>query len=99
MKAIGNRVILKDAKEEKETESGIILNTESTAKNPFIDSEVLSVGNLVIGVKAGDIVVNHKNAGFQVEDMDGKANLQEGEKLRIVDASELVAIRINEKEG
>jgi co-chaperonin GroES (HSP10) len=66
MKAINSYVIVKDFKESLKKVGGLLLTEELDSDNRYIKAEVLSVGNLVEGIKDKDIVYYDKQAGHNI---------------------------------
>tara|TARA_R110000803_G_scaffold172137_1_gene235056 strand:+ start:1206 stop:1463 length:258 start_codon:yes stop_codon:yes gene_type:complete len=56
MKAINNYVIVKKFKKELKQESGLILTEELSYDDTYARANVISVGNMVEGLKEGDVV-------------------------------------------
>jgi len=82
LKPLGKRVIIKKIAAEEKTASGIMLPTQAVEK-PQI-AEVLSVGEEVETVKAGDKVLFKKYVGTEVK--------YQGEELTVCDYEDILAI-------
>ena len=71
MKAINNYIIVEIIKTEPKKVAGLIMTEELDSDNRYIKANVISVGNLVEGVKENDIVYYDKHAvhGVQYKDI------------------------------
>ena len=67
MQAINDYVIVDIIKEEPKKVSGLILTDETDESNRYKKANIISVGNLVEGVKDGDSIFYDKHAGHDVE--------------------------------
>lgn len=67
MKAINNYIIVQKIKQGPKTVGGLILTEDVDTDNRYIKANVISVGNLVEGVKNNDIVFYDKHAGHGVQ--------------------------------
>ena len=69
MKAINDYVIVDIVKEEPKKVSGLILTDETDEtdeSNRYKKANIISVGNLVEGIKNGDVVFYDKHAGHDI---------------------------------
>ena len=66
MKAINDYVIVDIIKEEPKKISGLILTDETDESNRYKKANIISVGNLVEGVKEGDSIFYDKHAGHDI---------------------------------
>ena len=66
MQAINDYVIVDKIKEEKKKVSGLILTDETDESNRYKKANIISVGNLVEGVKKGDSIFYDKHAGHDI---------------------------------
>ena len=66
MQAINDYVIVDKIKEEKKKVSGLILPDETDESNRYKKANIISVGNLVEGVKKGDSIFYDKHAGHDI---------------------------------
>ena len=66
MQAINDYVIVDKIKEEKKKVSGLILTDETDESNRYKKANIISVGNLVVGVKKGDSIFYDKHAGHDI---------------------------------
>ena len=70
MKAINNYVVVDKIKTEKNKVAGLILTESVDEDNRYIKANVISVGNLVEGVKDGDVIHYDKHAGHGIQYKD-----------------------------
>ena len=66
MQAINDYVIVDVVKEEPKKVSGLILTDETDESNRYKKANIVSVGNLVEGVKNGDVIFYDKHAGHDI---------------------------------
>ena len=70
MKAINHYIIVSKIKIEPKKVAGLIMTEDIDTDNRYIKANVISVGNLVEGVKDKDIVYYDKHAGHGVQYKD-----------------------------
>tara|TARA_R100000808_G_scaffold15170_1_gene35335 strand:+ start:1365 stop:1622 length:258 start_codon:yes stop_codon:yes gene_type:complete len=70
MKAVNNYIVVENIKEGPKKVGGLILTEEIDSDNRYIKANVVSVGNLVEGIKEKDIVYYDKHAGHGVQYKD-----------------------------
>tara|TARA_R100000152_G_C6689788_1_gene121666 strand:+ start:32 stop:289 length:258 start_codon:yes stop_codon:yes gene_type:complete len=70
MKAVNNYIIVEKLKEGPKKVGGLIMTDETDLDNRYIKAEVVSVGNLVEGIKEKDTVYYDKIAGHGVQYKD-----------------------------
>tara|TARA_Y100001951_G_scaffold96353_1_gene94987 strand:+ start:109 stop:366 length:258 start_codon:yes stop_codon:yes gene_type:complete len=70
MKAVNHYIIVQNIKEEPKKVAGLIMTEELDSDNRYIKANVISIGNLVEGVKEKDIVYYDKHAGHGVQYKD-----------------------------
>ena len=66
MQAINDYVIVNIIKEEPKKVSGLILTDETDESNRYKKANIISVGNIVEGVKEGDTIFYDKHAGHDI---------------------------------
>ena len=66
MKAINSYVIVEDIKGGHKKIGGLILTEELDSDNRYIKANVISVGNLVEGIKEKDVVYYDKHSGHNI---------------------------------
>ena len=67
MKAINNYVVVDKIKTEQKKVAGLIMTEDLDDDNRYINANVMSVGNLVEGVKDGDVIHYDKHAGHGIQ--------------------------------
>ena len=70
MRAVNNYIIVEIIKTEPKKVAGLIMTEELDSDNRYIKANVISVGNLVEGIKEKDIVYYDKHAGHGVQYKD-----------------------------
>ena len=70
MKAINNYLVVDKIKEEQRKVAGLIMTEDLDDDNRYIKAKVISIGNLVEGIKETDIVYYDKHAGHGVQYKD-----------------------------
>ena len=66
MKAINHYIIIEDIKEGPKKVAGLIMTEETDSDNRYLKAKIISTGNLVEGLKDGDIVYYDKHAGHAI---------------------------------
>lgn len=66
MKAVNNYIVVDKIKTTDKKISGLIMTEETDVDNRYNKGKVLSVGNLVEGIQANDIVFFDKHAGHGI---------------------------------
>ena len=69
MKAVNHYIVVKNIKEPKKIGS-LIMTDNTDTDNRYIKASVISIGNLVEGIKEKDIVYYDKHAGHDVQYKD-----------------------------
>ena len=70
MKAVNNYIIIKNIKSGPKKVAGLIVTEDMDSDNRYIKADVISIGNLVEGIKEKDIVYYDKHAGHDVQYKD-----------------------------
>jgi len=70
MKAVNNYIIVEKIKTEQKKVAGLIMTEDIDDDNRYIKAKAISVGNLVEGIKDGDVVYYDKHAGHGVQYKD-----------------------------
>ena len=65
MKAINHYIIIENIKESKKI-AGLIMTEETDNDNRYLKAKIISTGNLVEGLKNGDIIHYDKHAGHGI---------------------------------
>ena len=66
MKAINHYIVIEDIKEGPKKVAGLIMTDETDQDNRYLKAKIISTGNLVEGLKDGDIVHYDKHAGHAI---------------------------------
>lgn len=69
IRPLGERVLIKQTKQEEVTKSGIVLPDTVSKEKPII-GEVAAIGEAIKEIKIGDKVIYEKYAGTEVKDND-----------------------------
>ena len=67
MKAVNHYIIVEIIKEGPKKIGGLIMTEELDSDNRYIKANVISVGNLVEGIKNKDVIYYDKHAGHGVQ--------------------------------
>ena len=70
MKAVNHYIIVENIKTEPKKVAGLVMTEEIDQDNRYIKAKVISIGNLVEGIKEKDIVYYDKHAGHGVQYKD-----------------------------
>ena len=70
MKAINNYLVVETIKEGMKEVGGLLLTEELDSDNRYLKAKVISTGNLVEGLKDGEIVYYDKHAGHGISYKD-----------------------------
>ena len=70
MKAVNNYIIVEKIKTEQNKVAGLIMTENIDDDNRYIKAKAISVGNLVEGIKDGDVIYYDKHAGHGVQYKD-----------------------------
>ena len=70
MKAINRYIIVDKIKTEPKKVAGLIMTDDTDVDNRYIKAEIISIGNLVEGIKEKDIVYYDKHAGHSIQHKD-----------------------------
>ena len=66
MKAINHYIIIENIKTGPKKVSGLIMTDDTDVDNRYLKAKIISTGNLVEGLKDGDIVYYDKHAGHAI---------------------------------
>ena len=69
IRPLGERVLIKQTKQEETTKSGIVLPDTASKEKPII-GEVTAIGEAIKEIQLGDKVIYEKYAGTEVKDND-----------------------------
>ena len=67
MKAVNYYLIVEKIKDEEKKVGGLILTEETDDDNRYLKAKVISIGNIVEGVKEDDIIYYDKHAGHGIQ--------------------------------
>ena len=67
MRAVNNYIIVEKIKQGPKKVGGLILTEDVDEDNRYIKAKVISIGNLVEGIKNNDVVYYDKHAGHSVQ--------------------------------
>ena len=70
MKAVNHYLVIEPIKQELKKVGGLILTDEVNEDNRYLKAKVISTGNLVEGIKEGDVVYYDKHAGHGIQHKD-----------------------------
>ena len=70
MEAVNNYLIIDIIKDEPKKVGGLILTEETNEDNRYLKAKVISIGNLVEGIKEDDIIYYDKHAGHGIQHKD-----------------------------
>ena len=70
MRAINHYIIAKNIKTEPKKVAGLIMTEETDQDNRYIKAKIISIGNLVEGIKETDTVYYDKHAGHGIQYKD-----------------------------
>jgi co-chaperonin GroES (HSP10) len=67
MKAVNNYIIVDKTKIEPKKVAGLIMTEDTDIDNRYIKATIISVGNLVEGLKDNDVIYYDKSAGHGIQ--------------------------------
>ena len=70
MKAVNHYLVIERIKDEPTKVGGLILTDETDEDNRYLKAKVISIGNLVEGIKENDIIHYDKHAGHGIQHKD-----------------------------
>ena len=70
MKAVNYYLVIERLKDEPTKVGGLILTEEVDLDNRYVKGKVISVGNVVEGIKEGDVIHYDKHAGHGIQHKD-----------------------------
>ena len=70
MKAVNHYLVIERIKDEPTRVGGLILTDQTNEDNRYLKAKVISIGNLVEGIKEDDIIYYDKHAGHGIQHKD-----------------------------
>ena len=70
MRAINHYIIAKNIKTEPKKVAGLIMTDDTDVDNRYLKGKIVSCGNLVEGLKDGDVIYYDKHAGHSIQHKD-----------------------------
>tara|TARA_Y100000593_G_C4092610_1_gene229267 strand:- start:84 stop:341 length:258 start_codon:yes stop_codon:yes gene_type:complete len=70
MRAVNSYLIIEIIKDEPRKVGGLILTEETDVDNRYLKAKVISIGNIVEGIKENDIIYYDKHAGHGIQHKD-----------------------------
>ena len=70
MKAVNHYLVIERIKDEPTKVGGLILTEETDEDNRYLKARVISIGNIVEGIKENDIIHYDKHAGHGIQHKD-----------------------------
>tara|TARA_R100000278_G_scaffold118673_1_gene99465 strand:- start:491 stop:748 length:258 start_codon:yes stop_codon:yes gene_type:complete len=67
MKAVNNYIVVKNIKTGPKKVAGLIMTDKTDVDNRYVKADVISIGNLVEGIKEKDVVYYDKHAGHDIQ--------------------------------
>ncbi len=85
MKAVNYYIIIERIKNEPKKVAGLILTEKTNEDNRYLKAKVISVGNLVEGIKENDVVYYDKHAGHGIQHKDKFYNVIKQQDVVLLD--------------
>jgi co-chaperonin GroES (HSP10) len=85
MKAVNYYIIIDRIKNEPKKVAGLILTEKTDEDNRYLKAKVISVGNLVEGIKENDVVYYDKHAGHGIQHKDKFYNVIKQQDVVLLD--------------
>ena len=70
MKAVNHYLIIERIKDEPTVVGGLILTEQTDEDNRYLKAKVISIGNIVEGIKEADVIHYDKHAGHGIQHKD-----------------------------
>ena len=70
MKAVNHYLVIERIKDEPTKVGGLILTEQTDEDNRYLKAKVISIGNIVEGIKEGDVIYYDKHAGHGIQHKD-----------------------------
>ena len=85
MKAVNYYIIIERIKNEPKKVAGLILTEKTDEDNRYLKAKVISVCNLVEGIKENDVVYYDKHAGHGIQHKDKFYNVIKQQDVVLLD--------------
>ena len=85
MKAVNYYIIINIIKDEPKKVGGLILTEEVDDDNRYLKAKVISIGNLVEGIKENDIIYYDKHAGHGIQHKDNFYHVIKQQDVVLID--------------
>ena len=85
MKAVNYYIIIDRIKNEPKKVAGLILTEKTDEDNRYLKAKVISVGNLVEGIKENDVIYYDKHAGHGIQHKDKFYNVIKQQDVVLLD--------------
>ena len=70
MKAVNYYLIIEPIKDEEKKVGGLVLTEDIDDDNRYLKAKVISIGNIVEGIKEGDVIYYDKHTGHGIQHKD-----------------------------
>ena len=85
MKAVNYYIIINIIKDEPKKVGGLILTEEVDDDNRYLKAKVISIGNLVEGIKENDIIYYDKHTGHGIQHKDNFYHVIKQQDVVLID--------------
>ena len=85
MKAVNYYIIISIIKDKPKKVGGLILTEEVDDDNRYLKAKVISIGNLVEGIKENDIIYYDKHAGHGIQHKDNFYHVIKQQDVVLID--------------
>ena len=85
MKAVNYYIIINIIKDKPKKVGGLILTEEVDDDNRYLKAKVISIGNLVEGIKENDIIYYDKHAGHGIQHKDNFYHVIKQQDVVLID--------------
>ena len=85
MKAVNHYLVIERIKDEPIKVGGLILTDQTDEDNRYLRAKVISIGNLVEGIKQDDTIHYDKHAGHGIQHKDKFYNVIKQQDVVLID--------------
>ena len=85
MKAVNNYIVIEFIKQDHKKVGGLVLTDDVNEDNRYLKAKVMSVGNLVEGIKENDVVYYDKHAGHGIQHKDNFYHVIKQQDVVLID--------------